>query len=41
MFLTEDGGFQIEQLSINGEGVGGMLEDLNQPGDLAIDADNG
>ena len=37
IFLTEKDGYQIRQLAINGEGMGVMLEELHQPGDLVID----
>ena len=47
VFLTEDQGFQIELVTVNGEGVGSLLlHDVQQtrilprPGDIAFDVDD-
>ena len=47
IFLTEDHGFQIELLTINGEGTGSFLlhdvqqtRNLPRPGDVVFDMDD-
>ena len=37
VFVTEKGGFQIELLTVNGEGRGSLLEDIQSPSDVVFD----
>ena len=39
IFATEVAGFQIELLTVNGDGVGSLLDDIQSPSDVVFDGE--